>query len=229
MNAVSSQPNLFGAETPTPGDIQGFHYERAFLTKEECDGLLASIDKREWLRDLKRRVQHYGWKYDYKSRVVTEDMRIGELPPFLRTVADRLQASPWFDTVPDQVIVNEYEPGQGIAAHVDRDCFGPTVATLSLGNAWPMEFAPCRRPGGQDNASVEKTELVLEVGSLLVLTGDARWHWTHRIAARKTDGQRRRQRRVSVTFRTVVRLALGRRASGAGSRTGSGATENGGA
>ena len=91
---MSSQPNLFGAETPPPGDIQGFHYERAFLTKEECDGLLASIDEREWLRDLKRRVQHYGWKYDYKSRVVTEDMRIGELPPFLRTVRTGSRPAP---------------------------------------------------------------------------------------------------------------------------------------
>ena len=35
----------------------------------------------------------------------------------------------------EQAIVNEYEPGQGIAPHVDRDCFGPVVATVSLGSA----------------------------------------------------------------------------------------------
>ena len=187
---MGSQPSLFGTEAPPPGHIQGFHYERAFLTRGACDGLLASIDEqqREWLRDLKRRVQHYGWKYDYKSRVVTEDMHIGDLPPFIRNLADRLRAKGWFDTVPDQVIVNEYQAGQGIAAHVDRDCFGPTIATLSLGDAWPMEFAPYRPRGGQPTDPGEKIEHVLEVGSLLVLTGDARWNWTHRIAARKTDG-----------------------------------------
>ena len=133
--------------------------------------------------------------------------------PFLRDVADRLHANGWFDAVPDQVIVNEYEPGQGIAAHVDRGCFGPTVATLSLGDAWPMEFAPYRPRRGPGTASEEKSELVLEVGSILLLTGDARWNWTHRIAARTKDGPRSRQKRVSVTFRAVVRPAPGRRAS----------------
>ncbi len=213
---MSSQPSLFGARTRRRlPNVKGLEYRRGFLTEEECDNLLATIDKqeREWLRELKRRVQHYGWKYDYRSRVVTEDMRIGDLPPFIRDVADRLHANGWFDVVPDQVIVNEYEPGQGIAAHVDRGCFGPTVATLSLGDAWPMEFAPYRPRRGSGTASEGKPELVLEVGSILVLTGDARWNWTHRIAARTKDGPRSRQKRVSVTFRAVVRAAPGRRAS----------------
>ena len=188
---------------------EGFDYKPNFLTEKECNDLLESIDRQEWSRDLKRRVQHYGWKYDYKSRIVKEDMRIGELPDFIRRVAKRLRADDWFEAEPDQVIVNEYEPGQGIAAHVDRDCFGPTVATLSLGDEWPMEFAPYRPRGGQKTAP-GKHERVLEIGSLLVLKGDARRHWTHRIAARTRDGSRQRQRRVSVTFRTVVRRAAAR-------------------
>ena len=121
----------------------GVVYETAFLNDEECRRLLASIDERPWLYDLKRRVQHYGWKYDYASRFVTKDMQIGPLPDFIRDVAARLRERGWFHRTPDQVIVNEYDPAkkQGISPHVDRECFGPTVATLSLGDAWPMEFA----------------------------------------------------------------------------------------
>ena len=44
--------------------------------------------------------------------------------------------------------------------------------------------------------------------SLLVLNGEARYDWTHEIAARKNDlidGQRRpRGRRISLTFRKVI-------------------------
>ena len=101
------------------------------------------------------------------------------------------------------VIVNEYQPGQGIAPHVDRNCFGPTVATLSLGDSWPMEFTRVRRYAAHE----EQVKLVLNVGSILVLTGEARSTWMHGIAKRKTDGRasnrRARRRRVSVTFRTM--------------------------
>ena len=189
----------------------GVVYE-PFLTDEECQVLLASINKCSWMNDLKRRVQHYGWKYDYTSRSLSEDMRIGALPDFLADVATRLHERGWFDLAPEQVIVNEYRPGQGIAPHVDRDCFGPTVATLSLGDAWPMEFAAANRYHPrvpEANATREKIELVLDVGSILVLRGAARSSWTHGIASRHADGRgrsrRRRRTRVSVTFRTVKR------------------------
>ena len=187
----------------------GVVYE-PLLPHEECQNLLADINKRSWMNDLKRRVQHYGWKYDYTSRSLSEDMRIGALPDFLSNVAMTLRERGWFDLAPDQVIVNEYRPGQGIAPHVDRDCFGPTVATLSLGDAWPMEFAPANRDrarAAQANRARERIELVLEVGSILVLRGAARSSWTHGIAPRHADGRggsrRPRGTRVSVTFRTV--------------------------
>ena len=182
----------------------GVVYE-PFLTDEECQNLLASIDECPWLNDLKRRVQHYGWKYDYTSRSLSADMRIGALPDFVGDVATRLYDRGWFDRAPDQVIVNEYHPGQGISPHVDRECFGPTVATLSLGDTWPMEFTPTV----QNRAARAKIELVLEVGSILVLTGAARSSWTHGIVPRQADShgrsRRPRRRRVSVTFRTVKR------------------------
>ena len=202
----------------------GVVYETAFLHDEECRRLLASIDERPWLYDLKRRVQHYGWKYDYASRFVTKDMQVGPLPDFIRDVAARLRERGWFYRTPDQVIVNEYDPAkkQGISPHVDRECFGPTVATLSLGDAWPMEFAATdwsrqrvsQEKATQEKATQEKIELVLDVGSILVLTGDARSKWTHGIAPRQTEPDRstkstnpcRTPARIPLTFQLTTRI-----------------------
>ena len=63
------------------------------------------------------RVQHYGWRYDYKARAITPDMHIVALP---RQDWPRGYTSRTFDKVPEQVIVNEYLPGQGIALHTDH-------------------------------------------------------------------------------------------------------------
>ena len=181
----------------------GVVYEPGFMNTAECDSLLGLIDGRPWMNDLKRRVQHYGWRYDYSARFVTENMRSEPLPYGIKDVAERLRSRGWFTQTPDQVIVNEYESGQGIAPHVDRDCFGPAVATLSLGDCWPMQFIPAGRSADR----AERQEVLLDVGSILVLTGAARNKWMHGIARRKADGRgsgkRERQRRVSVTFRTV--------------------------
>lgn len=94
-----------------------------------------------WRAHLKRRVQHYGWRYDYRARRVTADMHLGPLPGWLAPLSARVGALPEFEQSPDQVIVNEYLPGQGISAHVDCEpCFGPAIASLSLGGSAEMDF-----------------------------------------------------------------------------------------
>ena len=124
-----------------------------------------------------------------------------EVKTSISKVAQRLQEQGYFDTVPDQVIVNEYEPGQGISAHVDCiPCFGRLVASLSLGSGAVMQF--------QNLQTNQKEEIYLEEGSLVVLSGPARYEWTHAIPARKSDVVEgfkiERHRRLSLTFRTVI-------------------------
>lgn len=185
---------------PSLPNIEGLSYLPGYVTGDEESRLLESVDSEPWLDDLQRRVQHYGYRYDYKARSVTADMKLGPIPTWLDRLGKRMASDGYFEQRPDQVIVNEYEPGQGIAPHADcRPCFGPTVTTLSLASACEMEF---RRPHSERAESV-----LLEPRSLLVLSGPARYEWTHSIAKRKTDrtptGQIRRSRRVSLTFRTV--------------------------
>ena len=192
-----------GGETITVPDIPGLTYMPRFLSADEQAAAIHHIDREPWRSDLERRVQHYGWRYDYRARTVGHEMHIGPLPVWLKGIAERLHdETGLFDRVPDQAIVNEYEPGQGIAMHADRQCFGPTVATISLGDDWRMDLKPV---GGSAKSRVD---ILLEQGSVLLMTGDARWRWLHGIAKRKTErtngGSRLRQRRVSLTFRTVL-------------------------
>lgn len=172
-----------------------------FVSAEREAELLSRVDNAPWLQDLRRWVQHYGWRYDYKARRVTPDARLGALPDWLEPEIGTLGGRGLFDPGPDQVIVNEYEPGQGIAPHVDCvPCFGPIIASLSLGGRVEMRF--------ENIATGDQRETLLPPRSLLVLTGPARYEWRHTIPARKSDvidGRRvGRKRRISLTFRRVI-------------------------
>ena len=184
-------------------EISGLYYFDRFLDEDSQHALIERIDTEPWRTDLARRVQHYGWRYDYQARTVTSDMDLGPLPVWVADVSRQLYVeTKLFDRMPDQAIVNEYRPGQGIALHADRQCFGDTVATLSLGDDWEMKFRPV---GG---TSKDDRWVMLVRGSALILTGESRSRWMHGIDRRKTEecpaGERARQRRLSLTFRTVL-------------------------
>jgi len=180
--------------------VDGLTYVHNFISKAEHDLLLEKIDDEPWLTELKRRVQHYGYKYDYAKHQINRSMYIAPLPNWSLGLAQRLHKS-YSPTLPDQLIVNEYEPGQGIANHTDcRTCFRDSIISLSLGSPCVMDFI-------NPNKELKKS-LLLEPRSLIVLKGEARYEWTHGIAKRKSDnfqGQNfKRTRRVSLTLRTVI-------------------------
>ena len=179
--------------------VEGLRYVPLYASRELEATAIAAIDAGEWRTDLARRVQHYGWRYDYKARRIDRSSYLGPLPPWAAEIASQLALDGRMAT-PDQLIINEYEPGQGIAAHTDcGPCFGPTVYMISLLSDIQMDFS--RGP-------TERTEQGLERRSLLVLAGPARLQWRHGIAKRATDPKFgiRRSRRVSLTFRTVTPL-----------------------
>jgi alkylated DNA repair dioxygenase AlkB len=157
--------------------MNGLTYIPNFLEKNEIDLLINDINNEKWLTDLKRRVQHYGYKYNYKLRSVDKSMYIGDLPNWSLDVVSKFDK--YINFIPDQLIINEYEPGQGIASHIDcQPCFGDTILSVSLGHCL-MDFMNIR--------SKKKKSLFLETGSLLILSGESRYEWTHGIVARKSD------------------------------------------
>ena len=202
--SISLQPSLSPPSNQEAIDaIAGLDYKEDYINESKHNMLMKRIDEQQWLNDLKRRVQHYGYKYDYKARRVARDMRIGngKLPKWLEELSEKLWQDRHMPKIADQVIVNEYRPGQGISRHIDCEpCFEDTIVSLSLGSGCFMDFT--------NKDETKKISIWLEPRSIVVLKNEARYKWLHGIAARKSDKldgyKHDRRRRVSLTFRKVI-------------------------
>ena len=188
------------AVRPEPAGVPGLKYVPDFISEREEKDLVAEIDEAGWSTELQRRVQHYGWRYDYKARQIDASMRIGPLPEWAVRLAEHLGSKGLLTDPPDQVIVNEYVRDQNIARHVDSENFADGIATISLLESWEMVFREKKNPR-------HKETLRLDRRSAAIMTGDARYRWTHEIPKRKYEpgpaGRVERHRRISLTFRKV--------------------------
>jgi len=176
--------------------IPDLTYISNFISPEEQDSLLDIIDHESWSNALKRRTQHYGYKYNYTKKKVDDSLYLGPLPYWLNKYTTKLVDKGYFKELPDQVIINEYLSKQGISKHVDCvTCFTDTIASISL-------CAPCKMDFEQIGTS-NKESILLDQRSLLILTGEARYNWMHSIEppCLWIPGGRR----VSLTFRKIIK------------------------
>lgn len=174
--------------------ISGLRLVRNIITPNEEQALVQNVDNSMWNTSLKRRTQHYGYTYSYASKSIAT--RAPPIPEWCNFLVNRLLDQRILLVRPDQMIVNEYEPGQGIYPHVDSPVsFMDGIVSVSLASDVVMEFI--------HQTSMEKKEATLPRCSMISLNGDARYQWRHGIAARKTDHGVKRYRRVSLTFRKI--------------------------
>ena len=170
-----------------------------FVTPAEEARILLRIAEAPWLTELRRRVQHYGFQYDYRGS--TRPVPAAPFPRWASAMAERLRTH-FVGSLPVQCIVNEYRPGQGIGMHADHHDFGDVVGSLSLGASWPMRFRRHdMRPYARDGLPGDEVA-VLPRRSVLVLGGAARHRFMHGID--RADTARETATRVSATFRTVA-------------------------
>ncbi|MFL5328253.1 MAG: alpha-ketoglutarate-dependent dioxygenase AlkB [Gemmataceae bacterium] len=180
---------------PIPAEIDvpripGLTYLSDYITDAEEQRLVQLIEALPWDTSWQRRRQLYGAGYGRAEAAAP-------IPDWGQTLAQRLLSEGITDVPFDNMLINEYFPGQGISLHRDYDPFGRTVVSLSLLSACVMDF--------RHAVSGQKEHILLQPRSLLVLSDTARFDWQHGIAPRKTDvwhGERLpRGRRLSVTFR----------------------------
>ncbi|KAI8828102.1 hypothetical protein BJ741DRAFT_439249 [Chytriomyces cf. hyalinus JEL632] len=148
-------------------------------------------------------------------------MRFGaSLPPFLAPLLSigatllpphLSQRTPPFDSM----IANLYQPGEGICSHVDLARFEDGIVVFSFISALVMDFTYVGEGGGatagytraNEPSPLESVPMLLESGSGICLTGDARFKWAHGIAERQQDlfeGTRiQRKQRISITLRKL--------------------------
>jgi alkylated DNA repair dioxygenase AlkB len=171
--------------------IPGLCYVPEYILPAEEIELVEAIDREPWDTTWQRRRQPYGAGYGNKKPGTP-------IPEWGRRFAARLLAEQRTQKPFDQMLVNEYLLGQGIAMHRDYQTFDRTVVSLSLLTHCVMDF--------RHIASRRQEMLLLEPRSLLILTDEARYDWEHGIASRKKDVWQgipvMRARRLSITFRT---------------------------
>ncbi|KAA8521052.1 hypothetical protein F0562_011795 [Nyssa sinensis] len=207
-------------------NIPGVYLLHDFVTAKEEEELLAAVDGRPWRSLAKRRVQHYGYEFCYETRNVNTKRHLGELPPFVSSILERVLLFPNLDdaanVVLDQLTVNEYPPGVGLSPHVDtHSAFEGLIFSLSLAGpcimefrkysegVWPSNPASEKNVENSENSSnFSRKVIYLPPRSMLLLSGEARYAWHHYIPHHKVDKVkdilvRRGSRRVSFTFRKV--------------------------
>lgn len=190
------QQELFSSEASRPSiEIPGFRLSPEYITPDEEKRLIQSIDAEPWESTYRRRIQQYG--LGYSSTHGREAAWVRDFPEWLLSLRRRVSIDASFERLPENCVINEYLPPQGIGAHRDYDDFGPTIACVSLGSDVVIDFT---EPSHDLRVPVD-----VPARSLWVITGPARAEWQHGIAARLVDviqGERRlRSRRISVTFR----------------------------
>lgn len=216
-STIPTTPTI-SISTPFP-KIRGLYYFTNVINETEEQELLLAIDRgfdasnQELTLDMinlvwkdiveyDRRTQQWG-AYRFNKTINGIDKQTNpkrtEIPLLVQKFIKRFQGEQMLNPTENynQVIINEYFPGQGISAHIDDPLFGCEVASLSLQSSVVMTFT--------DLKTKETFDLLLEPRSLIVLSEQARWYVTHEIKKRvvdKIDGKIiQRDRRVSVTMR----------------------------
>jgi alkylated DNA repair dioxygenase AlkB len=185
--------------------VPGLEIHQLITNEFAQNKLYELVDNFDEDTPLKRKTRQYGYEYDYKARE-TLKKSIYTTPTQLLCISDILYKHKLIGQKPNQIIINKYEPGEGIAAHRDHTgYFTGDIATLSLGSEYVMTFRPHPENKLVDPNTVY--DILLPVGSLAVMKDDASTKWTHEIRKVKYDninGKKiKRGTRISITFRTV--------------------------
>ncbi|XP_066216850.1 alkylated DNA repair protein alkB homolog 8 [Saccopteryx leptura] len=165
----------------------GLKIVEEIISSEDEKLLLESVnwtedtDNQNIQKSLKhRRVKHFGYEFHYENNNVDKDKPLhGGLPDACDSILEKWLKEGFIRHKPDQLTVNQYEPGHGIPAHIDtHSAFEDEIISLSLGSEIVMDF---KHPDGVT------VPVMLPRRSLLVMTGESRYLWTHGITPRKYD------------------------------------------
>ncbi|KAK9277839.1 hypothetical protein L1049_027396 [Liquidambar formosana] len=211
-------------------EIDGLWSCTDFLSSQQQSSLLSAIEKEGWFTEASHnQAMRFGdlptWATELSSSIreavifgdcVSEPMDLatsnGDKEACLLP-SDLLWREPFFD----QIIVNVYQPGEGICAHVDLMRFEDGIAIVSLESSCVMHFSRVEAEAGdngkegKNNLSTTKIPVYLTSGSLVLMSGEARYHWKHEINRKSGfqmwEGQEINQkRRTSITLRKLCQV-----------------------
>jgi len=160
--------------------------------------LLNEIDSQTWIVDYLRRLQYYGYRNELEKPYDLIPFPI-PMPPHMEKLSKELVERKIILLQPDQVIINEYVPGEGIKPHKDRAYYENQICGVNLGSGCIMRFIK--------GMNEQVIDVEIPRRSVYVMQDDARKKWKHAIPPRKKDNidglLKHRERRVSITYRKV--------------------------
>lgn len=169
-----------------------------FIDEAREQQLLNEIDSQIWIVDYLRRLQYYGYRNELDKPYDLIPFPIS-IPPLMFQLSQELVKQGILLLQPDQVIINEYVPGEGIKPHKDRAYYENQICGVNLGSDCVMRFIKGKNE--------EVIDIEIPRRSVYIMQDDARKKWKHAIPPRKKDkidgNVKHRERRVSITYRKV--------------------------
>jgi alkylated DNA repair dioxygenase AlkB len=169
----------------------GLTYIPNFITLEQESKLVQFLHSQTWdSSEIKRETQHFGTKYKYNKSSMS--IVVPPIPQEFQFLMEKMVEYGSFD----QAIVNRYQIGEGIGAHIDDPkLYDDVVVSISLLSDIPMIFTNRK----QKRYFIQ----TLERFSAVILQKESRYEWTHCIKPAKSDNGIPRQERISITFRKM--------------------------
>ncbi|KAI3732461.1 hypothetical protein L1987_63666 [Smallanthus sonchifolius] len=203
-------------------EIKGLSLCKDFLTPDQQSTLLASILQEGWFTDVSHnQAMRFGdlpvWANEL-STCIRELIQYSNYDPESMDISsceidgqDCIFPSKLLNREPlfNQLIANSYQPGEGICAHVDLMRFEDGIALISLESSCVMHFSRFKNEVAFNEKQSElKIPVYLTPGSLLLISGEARYQWKHEINRKPGfqiwDGQEIVQkRRTYITLRKL--------------------------
>ncbi len=177
-------------------ELPGFTLIPDFITEAQEAALIYELDAQPWLVDYQRRLQYFGYRNELEKPYDLVPFPV-QFPTLIQRLAQNISEDQIVEFMPNQVIINEYLPGEGIRPHKDSDYFENQICGVNLGSGCVMRFTKAK----------ETIDFEVQRRSLYVMQDDARKKWKHSIPPKKKDtieGELKlRDRRVSITYRKV--------------------------
>lgn len=191
---TTSNFNYLKMETTLPGLL----LYPDFIDEAVEEQLLNEIDSQIWVVDYLRRLQYYGYRNELEAPYDLIRFPV-PMPPLIFGLSQQIVEQKILFNQPDQVIINEYVPGEGIKPHKDRAYYDNQICGVNLGSGCIMRFIKGK--------NLEVIDVEIPRRSLYVMQDEARKKWKHAIPPRKKDkvdgNIQHRERRVSITYRKV--------------------------
>ncbi|KAK7874493.1 hypothetical protein R5R35_001576 [Gryllus longicercus] len=166
-------------------------YISNFISEAEEEMIIKnvnSVPKPKWTQLSNRRLQNWGGIPHPKGMVAEK------IPLWLQTHMNQIGQLGIFapGKMPNHVLINEYQPAQGIMPHTDGPLFHPTITTISCGSHTVLDFSKRVRSDAEKNdASSTHQEddfsLFLERRSLVVIQDEVYDNYLHSIAEVSRD------------------------------------------